>query len=48
MEYQYEFCVYGITEKQAEELMDTIVATAEEMGAHVGGGYGETDATTPD
>lgn len=48
MEYRYEFCVYNITEAQAEALMNAIEDQVEEMDANVGGGYGEASPPAED
>lgn len=39
MEFHFDFIVSGLNEKQAEELLNLIIQTADGLGGQVGGGF---------
>ena len=42
-EWNFDFCIAGLTEEQAKSLLDRIIDYAEIYGAQVGGGYQEAN-----
>ena len=44
MEWDYDFCVSGLSEEDAKKLMELITVYAELSGGQVGGGFAEHEA----